>query len=167
MAPATAGGRSAEKVALLWLETQLLKAGLGRTDGFFSQVKEFRKSSQALLPVFFGQADVCLVDQSAYASMAELNPQVGKELVVLGTSPGFPREIVVLNKTCPENKRKIIRNALASLEKTPRGRQLLQLFGSDREIDFDPSYLQPARQVLAEQDALCATGRMAVRRTGR
>jgi ABC-type phosphate/phosphonate transport system substrate-binding protein len=162
-----AGGRTAERVALLWLETQLLKAGLGRMEEFFSQVKEFRKSSQALLPVFFGQADVCLVDRSAYESMAELNPQVGKELVVLGTSPGFPREIVVINKACGQVKRALVRRAFRGLEDSPRGRQILQLFGISREVEFAPSYLQPAQQVLVEHDALCVGSRMAARRTGR
>ncbi len=76
-------------VPQMWLDTFLVKQGLTRSKYFFTNIKEVDKVSQAVLPVFFKQADACLVSRSGFETMVELNPQIGEQLAIQATSPGF------------------------------------------------------------------------------
>ena len=50
----------------IWLDTLLLKEGLGKSPLFFKETKAVEKASQAVLPVFFGQADACLATARSF-----------------------------------------------------------------------------------------------------
>ena len=78
-----------DQLGLLFLNTQLLKAKLPEADRFFSSIQGKNKESQAILAVFFGQADACVVSDVGFSTMVELNPQVGRKLQVISESPDF------------------------------------------------------------------------------
>ena len=80
-------------LAPIWLDTLLAQQGLGPADQFFGKMTPTKKTSQAVLPVFFRQADVCLTMRSGFQTAAELNPQVGRQLRVLATSPELVNQI--------------------------------------------------------------------------
>src|SRR5271157_4849131 len=69
-------------IARLWLNSVMARRNLPDYERFFGSDKEVKKASQAVLPVFFKQADACLVTRSAFETMVELNPQIGRELMV-------------------------------------------------------------------------------------
>ena len=70
-----------------WLEVLLRNQASAPPEAFFSRVTRAVKITQTVLPVFFHQADACVVTRKGFALMGELNPQIIKQLRVLETSP--------------------------------------------------------------------------------
>ncbi len=147
-----AGGRG--KIALMWLDTLLLKAGLPQAKDFFREIKEVNNPSRAILPVFFKQSDACIVVRSAFDTMVELNPQVSKEIKVLHRSPGFLFTITFFHRNIDKEMQQEIRKSASNLQNNARGRQILTLFHIDRVIEFQPSYLENILALLQEYDSL-------------
>ena len=151
---AAQSGRAARPPALMWLETLLMRRGPWRLEDFFGAVKESRRSSQAILGVFFQQFDACLVTRRAYDTMVELNPQLGRELTVLHGSPGLMREMVCARAGYDEERKRILMEGAFRLQHYSKGRQILELFGLDRIVPFESSYLEPIVELLEEHDSL-------------
>ena len=142
--------RVENSLATIWLETLLLKAGLGRQEEYFGAIKKVKKTSQAVLAVFFDQADAALVRQSSLAIMVELNPQLEQELVALAISPKFLEFVTCFPESGDSEKRATIEEGGLNLHTYPRGRQILTLFGVDRIVPFEPAYLRTVRALLEE-----------------
>ena len=54
-----------------------------------ARIKEAQKPSQALMPVFFRQADACVASRHYFEVNSELNPQIQRELMSISNSPGL------------------------------------------------------------------------------
>lgn len=149
----TAGPR-ASSIPIIWLETVLLRKNLGLKETFFGRIQEVGKVSQAILAVFFGQADVCLVAKQMLKTMTELNPQVGEELSVVATSSPLLTGLVCFpHNGDPETQRFVLEGAL-QLHDHPRGRQILTLFGVNRMKLFRPTYLDSITALIEEYSDL-------------
>lgn len=137
-----------------WLETLLLEHGLGTPESFFGAVEVVSKASAAVLPVFFGKKHACLVDQSGFEVMKELNPQVGKSLRVVAISETFVNNIICLSETgwSAEQYKADVVQALGELHLEPAGQQILMLFKSDRLLPFQEDYLDTVRRLRATYD---------------
>ena len=143
--PAKTSGR----LAKMWLTVFLNDKGI-KIDKFFKEMREFEKPSQALLPVFFNQADVCVIPSMSYNTMLELNPQLKKELVVIETSPILVNGLMCINKLIEPELRKSLLIAASKLGKTPSGKQILNLFKSEDVIVFEEKYLKEI-EILTEK----------------
>jgi ABC-type phosphate/phosphonate transport system substrate-binding protein len=120
-----------DDIGELFLNTTLLKAKIGEMHDFFSTIEEKTKASQIVLPVFFGQADACVVNDITFKTMVEMNPQLGKDLKVLMASPELLPGMGVFRKgLSPVFKERIV-NVAKSLKNQGRGRQVLLLFKID------------------------------------
>jgi ABC-type phosphate/phosphonate transport system substrate-binding protein len=133
---------------LLWLDLLLKKQGSDRNT-FFRQVKEFPKASQAIMATFFGQTDGCLVSRGAYEICKTLNPQLGKELLIVAESKSLMGDI-----TCvPANIGDILKAAMTSaalhLHESIVGKQILTLFQIDKVVMFKSSDLDGITELLA------------------
>jgi len=117
-----------DDAALLFLNTHLLRNKLSEAPGFFSSVVDKRKSSQAVLSVFFRQTDACIATSEAFDIMVALNPQIGRQLKVIVSSPEIVRTVSFFRKGYCEKAKAVIRNGAANLENTVEGKQLLTLF---------------------------------------
>ena len=137
----------------LWLENLLLKEGFPGPERFFSNLKMVKKASQALLPVFFKQADACAVSQGAFETTKELNPQVGQELAVLAQSPGFPQGVICMRKGLAEKYRPFVEE-MYTLHNQSQGKQILTLMKIKKLLPFQAAYLQTTEALLAENQAL-------------
>ncbi len=129
-------------IALLWLNTLLLERSLKESDSFFNNIKRVDKVSQAVLPVFFGQADVCIVRRFTYETMIELNPQVGNTLTTLFESPPFLFALTCFHPEIDKQVSNIMKKFSNTLAKDPEGRQLLLLYHIEKVLDFRPEYLE-------------------------
>jgi phosphonate transport system substrate-binding protein len=136
-------------VAGPWLATILDQGRFGSSEQFFSAVTADSKVSRVVLPVFFGQTEACLTSKSGFETMSELNPQVGKDLNVIASSPGM----VVTFYTFHKNYHGLNREKFAQVytkvgTSDVAGRQLATLFQFENLAVRDASCLAPALAVL-------------------
>lgn len=134
----------------LWLDTCLMREGILNPQMFFSIVKEVQKPSQAVLQVFFQQAEACIVNRSAFHMMVELNPQVGKKLMPIVASPGIPGGIVCVRRDLDEQDKKTITDTITSMHTNPQGKQLLTFFRKKKLVPFKVEYLSAIEDLVKE-----------------
>jgi ABC-type phosphate/phosphonate transport system substrate-binding protein len=120
-----AGGN---EIASLWLNAVLAKKEMPAARLLFGSMKEVGKAQQAILPVFFRQVDACVVNRSAFRTVTELNPQIGRDLSVLAASAELPTGITCFHPDLSEaEKKEFIRISMKRVD-SPVGRQILTLF---------------------------------------
>lgn len=129
-------------LALDWLETLLHGSNLDPGDRFFSAITPNPKLSRTVLPVFFRQADACLVNRRGFDTMCELNPQLGRSLRAVASSPSYYTAIFAFHRDCPPAINRQFRTALIDLAKTATGKQLLALFQTTGFTTRDTSALR-------------------------
>lgn len=125
----------------LWLDTLLMRKGVRNPERFFSNAREITKPSASIFAVFFRKADACIVTQRSLQVMAELNPQLLSDLLVLEESPPWPTSIIAVRKGLPVQHRRAIQEVLGTLDQSTQGKQLLTLFRMDSLVTFHPEYL--------------------------
>jgi ABC-type phosphate/phosphonate transport system substrate-binding protein len=131
-----------------WLDTLLSSAHLGVADTFMGRQERNAKLSRVVLPVFFRQADACIVTRRGYGTLCELNPQLARQLRILAVSPKlFPTFMAFQKGVPPETKRRFLA-AVLNLHKSAAGRQALMLFGSTRLVEIDVSMLRESFELL-------------------
>ena len=141
-------------LAVCWLDSILLEKGLRSTAEFMGRVDENNKLSSVVLPVFFRRSDSCLVTRSGFDTMSELNPQIGKALKVLATSPKMvPTLLCFRADYAPAFKDKVLAG-LRDLHLSPAGQQVLTIFHSERLEEMPASRLQSALDLLAHCEEL-------------
>lgn len=139
-------------VAPIWLINQMEDAKLGEPAGFFGSVISSAKPSRVVLPVFFGQADACLASKHAFDTMCELNPQLGKDLTMIKSSPSLVVTFYIFRKNYRSVNRERFVNIYANVQGSTAGRQLATLFHFDRLEVRDISCLTPALAILQAAD---------------
>lgn len=125
-----------------WLNEILFQQGLSGYNEVFTTVRSVDKPSRAILPVFFGQADMGIVSQTALDLMTELNPQIKDSLVILRRSPGFVNLLVCGTDRLEEWARDIVIEEATSMHTYPVGQQALTIIQMNRFIRFQPEYLK-------------------------
>ena len=132
-----------------WLDTLLVQAGFKTAAVFFGNTSRATKLSKVVLPVFFRQTDACVATESGFRTLVELNPQVGKQLRIIATSPEFvPAVFCFRADYVPAFKERLL-DGVRSLHKTPAGQQVLTIFQSERIEDQPVSCLDSALLLLA------------------
>jgi ABC-type phosphate/phosphonate transport system substrate-binding protein len=139
---------------LTWLETLLLEGGGSDPSKFFSRIRKASKPSGIALPVFFRQADACLISRPAFKLLVELNPQLGKKLKPLSTSPPLVRVVVSYTRACDAETRKAISEFMLGLHKSTEGKQVLTLFRTDKLVPYDPKHLAGTVKLFKRLEAL-------------
>jgi len=140
------------RIALLWLDTLLLKRGMPESKAVLGSVRRARKVSQAVLPVFFQQADACIVTLDSWETLFELNPQMNKQLHILQQSPGYLGGVFVIRTDFPlPSREKFIRNTLA-VQAKPECRQILTLFRFNGLVEYSQSYIKTLETLIKQKD---------------
>lgn len=138
----------------MFLDTHLMRADYSPSERFFSSIQERSKESQAILDVFFGQSDVCVVPDVVFSTMKEMNPQVGRKLRVIAESPDLVASLGIFRPDWPgEYKRKAMK-ALSGEFKTERGKQILLLFNFEKVDVMNEEQLESIRKLLVEYERL-------------
>jgi ABC-type phosphate/phosphonate transport system substrate-binding protein len=143
-----------DEMGTLYLNTVLLKQRLGGVREFFSSVDEKVKTSQAVLSIFFGQADACVVNDLAYQTMIEMNPQLGRDLKVLHTSPELLDNLAVYRKNLDNTIKQKTHEIASGLKTHPRGKQILMLFKIEDLVPIKETDLSATKELLGEYDRL-------------
>jgi len=142
-------------MASIWLDTLLAENGLERADRLCSRVVQVAKLARAVLPVFFGQVDACLVTRRGYESIRELNPQVGKQLKVLVSSPALVPAIFCFRANYESPYRERILTELDQLNLNPAGRQFMTLFQSGEFRRAEAACMDSTIELLERHRRLC------------
>jgi ABC-type phosphate/phosphonate transport system substrate-binding protein len=135
-------------VASAWLSTILDEEHLGQSEQFFGSVIADAKASRVVLPVFFGQADACLTSKRGFDTMCEMNPQVGKDLTAIASSPAMVLCFHAFRKNFRGIRREKFSGVFFNLRTSAAGRQLATLFQFDDLTVRDGSCLASALSVL-------------------
>jgi ABC-type phosphate/phosphonate transport system substrate-binding protein len=133
-----------------WLKLMLLRRGLPETESFFAAVKTVEKPDRALLPVFFGQADVCLVRRDAFELLAELNPQIEQRLSVIAESPFYLPGVFIVRGDFDAMDREYLTRNLLTIHETVEGRQILALFRAATTVLARPEDLDEVGRLFVE-----------------
>ncbi len=138
----------------MWLDLLLAGERLGPADTVLSRLEATPKLSGAVLPVFFRQADACVVTKHGFETLCELNPQLAAQLKPLASSPGLITAFLVFHKDSPPATRMHFLNAITSLDKTIEGQQALMLFGGTHLVRADISVLRSALDLMHAYEKL-------------
>jgi ABC-type phosphate/phosphonate transport system substrate-binding protein len=135
-------------VAGAWLSTILDEGHFGQSEQFFGSVVTDTKASRVVLPVFFGQTDVCLTSKRSFDTMCELNPQVATNLAVIASSPAMVVTFYIFRKNYHGLSRENFAKVYSGLLTNAAGRQIATLFQFESLGVKDISCLTPALNVL-------------------
>lgn len=148
-----------------WLSSLMAENGLGRAEAFFKKVTWVKKINQAVLPVFFKQSDACLVSLKGLEIMAELNPQIAKQLKIIEKSPPYIPVIFCFRKDYQSRVKPIMLNNLQSMVDSAAGGQLLTIFQMDgldkvpiAAFANDISLLKDSHVICDPSESVKATG---------
>jgi phosphonate transport system substrate-binding protein len=135
----------------IWLTALLLGVGVDAPDTFFHRVESVGKPTAAVLPVFFGKKQACVVDAPSLAVIQELNPQVGKALRAIETSEPLSSALICLYNGSwrSDTFRQDLIQTVSELHLDPAGQQLLTLFRTDRLVRFEERRLDSIRRLRA------------------
>ena len=141
-------------LAAVWLDTLLVREGLGSAADFFGQIASPTKIGKAVLTVFFRQVDACVVTRRGFETMIELNPQTGQQLKVLAISLPVVPVIFCFRASDTSPIREQIMVEITRWHLSPSGMQILTLFQTDSLEEHSASCLDSALELLAEHKRL-------------
>jgi len=142
-------------LAAPWLDVALAKADLPPAAQLLRSIDENPKPTKVVLPVFFNQADACLITRRAFDTMAELNPQVGRQMRVVASSPAYiPAVMGFRDNLSPELKQHSIQ-AFNALNSVVYGRQTLAIFHTENVVEQPAAGFDGAFALLEEHARLC------------
>lgn len=146
-------------LAPAWLEVLLIKSGLPRTEELAGHVTHLNKLSQTVLPVFFRKSDACVVTRRGFQTMSELNPQVGRQLKVLASSPELVPTVFCFRKSYVDPAKDKMLAEMSRVHSSPGGQQVLTIFQSEALKVAPVSSLDSALALLNEHRRLVGSGR--------
>ncbi len=98
-----------------WLDSAIA-IGTGEQRKNFARYQTVTQAREAVLPVFFGEADACVVSLAAYQSVLAQNPaQIPQRLTTLLTSKEFPSQVVACHTDFPIDKQRYVLEQTAHL----------------------------------------------------
>ena len=113
--------------------------------------------NQLLLKIFFGEADLTAVYFSFYNTALDMNPQLQSKLKIFAQLDNIPSSGAFFHKDTPVEFQEKIIQATMTLNDEPRGRQLMEIFKSDRIYRSDARDLEPAKQLFEASRHLSTT----------
>ena len=146
-------------LSTLWLDVHLAKAGLPVTKHFFGKMVTDDKISRALLPVFFGKADACLVTRNGFDTMAELNPQILQRIKVVAVSPKCIPGFLGFRRNFQSGVKGTIIDNIKNWHNTPAGQQILTIFQMDNLVLGSLERLGPTMELIKEYRQLIGSDR--------
>ena len=141
-------------LALIWLDTLLLEMGLKPATDWFENIALNKNPAQTALPVFFSQADACLMTRSSFETMAELNPQLQEQLHGVAVSPPLVPALFAYKADASIFFLTSMIEAMEQFRDNPAGLQILHLTQSEN-IEIRPAaVLAPSLELLATHEQL-------------
>jgi len=137
-----------------WLNVKLAEMGQRGIDQFFASAEMRDKLNEVILPVFFRNADAGAISRRVFDIAVELNPQLGRQLRIVATSPKvIPVGIWFLKDCDPETMREVM-NVVTKFGSIPAGRQILALYQSSRLVQCPCSVMSDSLKLVRQSERL-------------
>lgn len=120
----------------------------------FKDIKREKKSHQAILKLFFDQADVTCIYENNYKLATDLNPQLNGKLQIISQLNSVPQAIGMFHVDTSAGFRVQVIEVLLKLDKLTRGKQLLEMIKVDRIEKASIEDLVVTKQLIAEYKRL-------------
>jgi ABC-type phosphate/phosphonate transport system substrate-binding protein len=140
----------------IFVKSVLLGKKLPVAEKFFMSVEEKNKSSQVILSVFFKQSDACIATDTSFNTMIALNPQIGKKLRVIASSPELIETVSFFRRDYNERHKQKVLKLSQELKDYPRGQQVLLLFQVEKLVKTKESDLDITRNYYRNINKLFA-----------
>jgi len=137
-----------------WLDTLLVEKGCRPIGEFAGKLTFNAKLSKTVLPVFFRQLDACVATRSGFGTMVELNPQLGKQLKVIATSPELAATVFCFRADYNPSFRESLLAGMRELHQSPVGQQVLMIFQTERIEQHPASFLDSTLELVAKYEKL-------------
>ncbi len=141
-------------LSILWLDVELARSGMPSTGRFFKRVTSVGKVSDALLPLFFGKEDACLVTRKGFMVMADLNPQISRQLKILVASKGYIPGFLAFRKNYQSKIKEITLKRIEFWNQAPSGHHILTIFQVDALVPRPFEVLVPTMEMIKEHRRL-------------
>jgi len=119
-------------ITKIWLDKLIMENESCPAGRFFKEIIPSIKPTKAVLDLFFGEIDVCIIGLNTFNTMAELNPQIKKKLKIIQQSPPFLKTVTCFNKKYDAHFIQAFIDMTLHLRESPKGQQILALFGGQR-----------------------------------
>ncbi len=136
----------------VWADVMMADAGIADWRRTFA-VTYTDKRGHAAMSVFFKKADLAIEVRSAFETSIELNPQLGRELRVLARSPRLLPGVVCFSDRMDATQKRLYVEKMSHMHDLTRYRQAFAAMRLTRLVEWDPSYLEPTRALVARQRA--------------
>jgi hypothetical protein len=138
----------------LYLNTQLLRYQQPEISEFFSSRLEAKNANIALMDVFFDKSDITVVRQSEFQTAVELNPQLGKKLIILDQSVPFLPVLGSHRKELDNNKITTLMKRIESMSDAGTGNKLLSITQAVALVVTTREELNSVTDLLREYNTL-------------
>ncbi len=145
-------------LARLWLKSVLTEHVSGADNSRLENLINVESPAKAILQIFFRQADAAIVTTGAFELACELNPQLRKDIIILSVSPPFITSFLIFRENWQSPSRERMTSAMLTLQTTPGGRQVLNVFQSSRMEKHPGTILDSTRQFLKKNQHLLQNG---------
>lgn len=145
-----------DELTEVYLETLLLSA-LGRTGPQrLGPITRETRSSKLTHRLFFNQADAALIYRSGYEAALALNPQIAQRVQVLEAYTFKTRSptIGLFSARVDPVQRELLTTNMLDVGRTPRGRQVLDLYQADVMVRASVSEIAPYQALLERRRLL-------------
>jgi phosphonate transport system substrate-binding protein len=143
------GSPFAGDMPIIWLDQLLKQKKMKPKEKYFATIEYFESALPSILPVFFNNADACIVTKNLFETVVELNPQIKKELIIIESSEPVAIGIVAVRKNISDPELKTdVKDAFLNLHQNTNGRQYLDIFKIEHLIEFKEEYLQSSFNLL-------------------
>jgi phosphonate transport system substrate-binding protein len=89
----------------------------------------------AIYDVLKGKADIGAAKNTVFQRLADADPRIMKELVILARSPDVPENAIALRKDIDMSVRNRLKESLLTMHLDPDGKQVLERFGALKFIE--------------------------------
>ena len=117
-------------LATAWLGTLLAANNLPQPDRFFGGEKRTDNLNQVVLPVFFRRADAACLARRNWETAVELNPQLGRDLRIVASSPRIVPISIAFRRGCNTEGRKALIDSILKVASFAGGQQIITLYQS-------------------------------------
>lgn len=141
-----------------YLEYLVLKSGHPSPDHFFKKIKATSTASQAVLDIYFGNSDACIVPKHILDRAVALNPSIMDRLRIIHRSgANFIPVLVVGAKYNPASVKSGFSQSIESLQGAPGKQQIIDLFNIQAAVMIGPEKLTAMNSIYSEYQRLAGS----------